>query len=46
VSMLWIVVAAVGGCLVGIYLGVFGMCLFAASYNGDEQAVCVSRDVG
>jgi hypothetical protein len=43
-STLWIVVALVGGCLVGVYIGILGMCLFAMRHHSDERVAYMLRD--
>lgn len=39
-NILWIAVAVVGGCLVGIV----GMCLLIVSHHSDEQAIHMLKD--
>ena len=43
-SMLWIVLAIVGGCLIGVYLGILAMCLFAIRHSSEEQAAWILRE--
>ena len=40
-TVVWIAVAIVGGCL----MGVLGMCLLIISHNSDEQATHMPKDV-